>query len=683
MALAGALALIGALGPSRAAPPATAQAGLFSDAARPPADISAEMDRTVVRSRYVDVNLGLMDGTPRTRGTPLGRGDVLTLNLFNYSSALFPDVTVTAVRDRVEPSSTGHGFVWVGHVQGEDPAFGPVTLAVENGAMAGNVRAGGRTYQVRGTPGGGQIIYEVTERDVPSHEHIYLSAAAVRAAAAVQASAPRAAVTKAPGAVADTGSTLDVLVAYTAQARADAGGTAQIQAQINTAIAETNTAYQNSQISQFMRLVGTLEVTYTSAGLTINGLATDLRCVAGTVTVGGGDQIDPTSTCLSDVRAQRTALQADIVSLWVEGQLTGSGTVGIGYVMSNNVLVNGQPNPSFFSGFAFSVVARRYAMALNYTFAHETGHNLGANHDHVTDAAVTNAIYPFAFDSIPANNAFHTIMAYPDKCGGCPAIQYYSNPNLTVQGQTIGVAGNGSNAADNHQTMINTINAAINFRQCNQQPCGATPTTGPSPTATATTAPLTNDAFANATLVSGLPAQITQSTTIATVENGEPGPSCVTSVSHTVWFRFTPSAMTQVTVSTVGSSFDTVVGVFTGSALNGLTRIACDDDSGGNATSRLTFPATAGTTYRIQVGSFSTSNGGTLVLNLSGVTATATPTATTSPTPGGELHAAAQRDGERRERGHYPPGLRHRGRHAGVRPAIAAASVRRRDERHA
>src|SRR5262245_52319136 len=103
--------LVAAIGPNLTAPPATAQTGLFSDAARQgAADAPAQPDRAVVRSRYVDVNLGLLDGTPRPRGAPLGRGDVLMLNLFTYSSPLFPEVTVSAVRDRVEASSTGRGF---------------------------------------------------------------------------------------------------------------------------------------------------------------------------------------------------------------------------------------------------------------------------------------------------------------------------------------------------------------------------------------------------------------------------------------------------------------------------------------------------------------------------------------------------------------------------------------------
>src|SRR5215203_1301025 len=98
VALAVLVLVLGINPPSFSAPPATAQAGLFSDAARQPA---ADAGVTIVRTRYVDVNLALLDGTPKSVGTPLGRGDVLTLNLFSHQSAAFPDVTVTAVRDRV------------------------------------------------------------------------------------------------------------------------------------------------------------------------------------------------------------------------------------------------------------------------------------------------------------------------------------------------------------------------------------------------------------------------------------------------------------------------------------------------------------------------------------------------------------------------------------------------------
>ncbi|HLH22797.1 MAG TPA: M12 family metallo-peptidase [Chloroflexota bacterium] len=486
VALAVVVGIVGITGPNLRVPSATAQAGLFSDAIRQPAgDTVPPPDRTVVRRRYVAVNLSLMDGTPRSVGVPLGRGDVLTLNLYNYESPLAPQVTVTAVRDRVVPSSTGRGYVWSGHLQGSNPSADPITIAVEDGVMIANVHANGSNYQVRYNPAGVQMIDEIDERQIPPDTHAYLTAAqarqialadrANRTAAAAASGAARAA---AASTSADTGTTIDILVAYTTQARVEAGGTLAIVATINSAVAEANTAYSNSQVPQTMRLVGTMETTYTSAGLTTqNGLVTDLTNVTAVDTQGRSIPNAP----MADVRAMRDSLQADLVSLWVEGTLppNTAGNIGIAWVINSSFANNLQQ----FAFLGYSVVARAYATGPAYTFAHETGHNLGANHDRATDASIANPLYPYAFDFIAPGNAFHTVMAYPDKCNFCPAILNYSNPNVTYNGVATGVAGSGATAADNHQTLINTISAVVNFRQCNQQPCnGAGPTPAPSPT---------------------------------------------------------------------------------------------------------------------------------------------------------------------------------------------------------
>src|SRR4051812_17138933 len=110
--------LIGTYGPP---PAATAQTGLFTPTTRQPsARAAAVNDPSVVRERAVEVNLGLIDGTPRTAGTTGGAGQTLPLNLFPAEATLFPDVTITAIRDRVERASMGTGYVWVGHAQGSD-----------------------------------------------------------------------------------------------------------------------------------------------------------------------------------------------------------------------------------------------------------------------------------------------------------------------------------------------------------------------------------------------------------------------------------------------------------------------------------------------------------------------------------------------------------------------------------
>jgi hypothetical protein len=57
-----------------------------------------------------------------------------------------------------------------------------------------------------------------------------------------------------------------------------------------------------------------------------------------------------------------------------------------------------------------------------------------------------------------------------------------------------------------------------------------------------------------------------------------------------------------VTVNTHGSAFDTTLAVYTGSALASLTKVAENDDtSSTDHTSTVTFTATAGTRYLIQV----------------------------------------------------------------------------------
>ena len=69
-----------------------------------------------------------------------------------------------------------------------------------------------------------------------------------------------------------------------------------------------------------------------------------------------------------------------------------------------------------------------------------------------------------------------------------------------------------------------------------------------------------------------------------------------------LWWRWTAPASGPVTLSTAGSSFNTLLAVYTGPAVSNLTLIASDNNStGGTNRSRVTFDATAGLTYHIAV----------------------------------------------------------------------------------
>jgi hypothetical protein len=87
-----------------------------------------------------------------------------------------------------------------------------------------------------------------------------------------------------------------------------------------------------------------------------------------------------------------------------------------------------------------------------------------------------------------------------------------------------------------------------------------------------------------------------------------------------VWYRWTAPATATATIDTRTSSFDTMLAVYTGSAVDVLTLIAANDDENfpTTVTSRLQFAATAGTTYRIVVDGFNYGDGayeGSVTLN--------------------------------------------------------------------
>jgi len=167
---------------------------------------------------------------------------------------------------------------------------------------------------------------------------------------------------------------------------------------------------------------------------------------------------------------------------------------------------------------------------------------------------------------------------------------------------------------------------------------------GPSGALTFTVAgpPPSNDDFNNAITASPTPFTDTKDTTGATTDTGgriDPTPSCATSSRfHTIWYKFTPTSNVTINADTSGSNYDTVLDVVTGSP-GSFTEIVCNDDviPGFDLTSKVSFAATANTTYFFMVAGFDNTQSGTAVFHLS----TATPPAndnfaaaiTASPTP--------------------------------------------------
>jgi len=125
----------------------------------------------------------------------------------------------------------------------------------------------------------------------------------------------------------------------------------------------------------------------------------------------------------------------------------------------------------------------------------------------------------------------------------------------------------------------------------------------------------TNDDFVNALVIEGAFGTITNDTTGATTEPGEPAlPSQYETVGGTVWYQWTAPDNGAVEFDTFNSSYDTSLGVFTGTSLATLDQIVANDDLNttyqgtseqyfaNNGASGVKFSATKGVTYYILVG---------------------------------------------------------------------------------
>ena len=111
----------------------------------------------------------------------------------------------------------------------------------------------------------------------------------------------------------------------------------------------------------------------------------------------------------------------------------------------------------------------------------------------------------------------------------------------------------------------------------------------------------TNDPFDGGIALVGNAGAVIDSTLLATREIGEPshgGPG-----SASIWYRFTAPGNGFLSVTTQGSNFDTLLGVYSGTAVNALTVLGMNDDAPklGVLWSKVESNVVAGTEYSIAV----------------------------------------------------------------------------------
>lgn len=378
----------------------------------------------VLRSRAVRINVHEL--------SPVRAGDGIILNLFD-------DVALQVVVDRARQSSveTVH---WSGHVANNPQSS--VYLVLHRHALAGIIRVPSvGDFRIRSSADRGLIVEEIEATQLPR-----CGTGPAQVVAHPQNDGLEDASTLGPIVCP---SFVDVMIVYTPEARDLEGGTDPVVALAYLAVDEANGMFINSQIDTRLNLVHVAEIDYVETGV----FGTELNRLRGTA-----------DGFMDSVHALRDEHGADIVSLLISH--TEGGTIcGIAYLM---VTVG----PAFEAD-AFNVCNTGCTLG-GYTFSHEVGHNMGCAHDRDNAGGPGAFSYSYGYRFIGDDDVeYRTVMAYAPGA----RIPYFSNPNITYQGQPIGLPEGDTNSADNARTINETAPTVIGFRA--PSPLAFGPASGP------------------------------------------------------------------------------------------------------------------------------------------------------------------------------------------------------------
>ena len=159
----------------------------------------------------------------------------------------------------------GKAFTWVGKIEGQP--LGDVVLSVYDGSLSGSVVLPRGAYRIR--QDGARYVVEELDSDAFPDDNCFPREPPRPTPGRRRTLPPR-----------PTTARSSTCWSRTRPPRVPRRGIPAMLSQVNLAIAETNTGYQNSGVVQRLRLAGAVEVAYTESGN--NGVDLDrVTCLQG------------------------------------------------------------------------------------------------------------------------------------------------------------------------------------------------------------------------------------------------------------------------------------------------------------------------------------------------------------------------------------------------------------------
>jgi peptidyl-Asp metalloendopeptidase len=263
---------------------------------------------------------------------------------------------------------------------------------------------------------------------------------------------------------ASAANTVDVVLGFTNGLVTKYGSVANANTRLSNLVAITNQGYVNSLVTPRIRLVRTVQVSYTDT----NSNDTALEAVTGFTCTTTGCTAQTVPTELVPLRTARDTYGGDLVSLVRPFQAPQHQGCGIAWLLGGGGFTIDNTDAPF----GYSVVSDgtdvdegdgRTYFCREETLAHELGHNMGQQHN-IEDAGSPpdsgTHTYSYGYRET-TTTGFYTVMAYRLANSSQFSINYFGNPsvNYADTGRPTGTA-----AADNARSLNISIPLVALFR---------------------------------------------------------------------------------------------------------------------------------------------------------------------------------------------------------------------------